>query len=316
MNFIRTVLLIFSGPSAFLQLMGNRLWRVFLHFILFCILLGLFACCISSIEINREKRILVSELGGYFGNLEISKKGLLPAKHANQPKTFLLGSDRRLDYLTKDSIRDLDKMGSWQENMGLIWTECGFFLWKRVPNEKDRFGMMPIPLPFVETPKDFNAMFQFHLLTSSGFRSCLEKKGFLKEGALFPVVKNMTLTPEMIGSDIVSGILIYLFLSSFFSLFVLALLTAFFFALFQHLFSGKEGRKLCFSQLFSIMIYASFPALLFGCAFMLLDLPFISYQMAFFIVFFIYQISVNSAVQRKLDPPSADSPEDDDNDFF
>ena len=98
MNFARTVMLIFSGPSAFLQLMENRLWRVILHFVLFCILLALLACCISSIEINREKRILVSELGGYFGDLKISPKGILPEKHANQPKTFLLGSDRRLDY--------------------------------------------------------------------------------------------------------------------------------------------------------------------------------------------------------------------------
>ena len=315
MNFARTVLLIFSGPSAFLQLMENRLWRVILHFILFCVLLALLSCCISSIEINREKRILVSELGGYFGDLKISRKGILPEKHADQPKTFLLGSDRRLDYLTKESIPDLDKMDSWQENLGIIWTECGFFLWKRFPDEKDRFGMMPIPLPFMETSKDLNGMFQFHLLTSSGFRSYLEKEGFLKTGANYPTVKNIILTPEMIGSDIVSGILIYLFLSSFFSLFMLALLTSFFFALFQHLFSGKEGRKLCFSQLFSIMIYASFPALLFGCAFMLLDLSFISYQMAFFIIFFIYQISVNGVLQRTLNPPPPPSPEDD-NDFF
>ena len=316
MNFIRTVLLIFSGASAFPQLMGNRLWRVVLHFILFCILLALLVCCISSIEINREKRILVTELGGYFGDLKISRKGILPEKHADQPKTFLLGSDRRLDYLTKESIADLDKMDLWQENLGIVWTECGFFLWKRFPDEKDRFGMMPIPLPFMETSKDLNGMFQFHLLTGSGFRSYLEKEGFLKKGADCPTVKNIILTPEMIGSDIVSGILVYLFLSTFFSLFMLALLTSFFFALFQHLFSVKEGRKLRFFQLFSVMIYASFPALLFGCAFMLLDLSFISYQMVFFIIFFIYQISVNGVLQRTLNPPPPSSPGNDDNDFF
>ena len=315
MNFARTVLLIFSGPSAFFPLLENRLWRVFLHFILFCIVLALIGCGISSIEINREKKILVSELGGYFGNLEISRKGVLPEKNANRAKTFLLSSDRRLDYLTKDSLRDLEKIDLWTENMGLIWTECGFFLWKRFPDEKDRFGMMPIPLPFTTDQKDLSGIFQLHLVTGSGLRSCLEKKGFLKEGAAYPAEKTIVLSPETIGSDIVSGYLIYLFFSIFITLFLLALPTAFFFALFQYIFSGKAPVKLSFPKVLRMMIYTTFPALLLGSVFMLLELPFLSFQMVFFIIFFIYQIVVNGAVQRRLNPPPS-RPEDDENDFF
>lgn len=316
MNFIGTILQIFSGPSAFLRLMETGVLRVFFHLFLYCALLSLLACGISSMEIDREKKIMVAELGGYFGNLEISRKGILPEKHADRAKTFVLGEDRRLDYLTKESLSDLDQMSSWQENVGVIWTQCGFFIWKRIPDEKDRFGMMRVPLPFAEDPKELSGMFQFHLMTGSGLRSYLEKNGFLKEGAGYPAVKSLALSPETIGSDIVSGILIYLFFAVFLSLFSLALMTSFLFALFQHFLSGRGGKKLRFSQLFVLMLYASFPALLFGAVFMLLDFAFISYHTVFFIIFFIYQISVNGAVQRKLNPPPPPSPSDDDNDFF
>ena len=88
------------------------------------------------------------------------------------------------------------------------------------------------------------------------------------------------------------------------------------FAVMQYIFVPKVDVRLKFGPLLSVMIYASFPALVIASASLIVELPFFSFQTVFFVVFFIYQMLAFGAVQRFLNPPPPRNDGEDDQDFF
>ena len=316
MNFFRTVIAVCSGPSVFPKLIDRNPLRVLFHLFLICFLLAFVVTIFKSFEVNREKKILVTELGNYFGALTVSKKGILPERHADRQKTFLLTEDRRLDYLTDKSLSGLDSMSSWQENAGIFWTECGIYLWKRFPDERNTYGMLQLPLPFSGQERNISSMFLFRQFTGEQIKQYLAEHAFLKQGASYPVEESVTIPPQTIAADIVSGFIVFLFGTAFLALFLLSAAMTVLFAWFQSILSSRLEKKLTFRQVLGIMVYAAFPALLLTAAAMIFELPYLQFQMVFFIVFFIYQIPAYGAVQRVLNPPPPKPPEDENDDFF
>lgn len=87
----------------------------------------------------------------------------------------------------------------------------------------------------------------------------------------------------------------------------------FFFVLAQYFRMSVFPNRLSFRTIVVIALYAAFPPMLIASLYTALVLPLFSYQMLFFIGYFVYHLLAFHAVMRFLNPPRPDL--DDDSDF-
>ena len=108
-------------------------------------------------------------------------------------------------------------------------------------------------------------------------------------------------------------IMLYLmtFMFSFTEILVLVLMAGIFMTLAQYFRSSMYPCKLTWKQTANITLYSTFPPLLIASLFTAFQLPFVTFQLIFFITFFIYQITAFGFVIHSLNP----LPERSDDDF-
>lgn len=319
MELFKTIGAICSGPSVFPNLMVRSPQRALLHLFLLCFLLAVVISGFKFAEMERGRRIITEAFTEQFGTLSISKKGVVPSLNADQPRTFLLSPEFRFDYLTKDSLKNLDQMDEWKELAGVFWCPRGFLLWTRKVNENGIYLTAPLPPPvnwlyMLLIPVGFASS---QALTPAELRTYLLDNWFPGGKSDAPLFAGTAVrTPAEISSLVMTVLCASFFFSAFLGIFFLSLITALLFAAMQYIFVPKVDVRLKFGPLLTVMIYASFPALLAASASLIAALPFFSFQTVFFIVFFIYQMLAFGAVQRFLNPPPPKDDSDDDQDFF
>lgn len=319
MNFFKTVVSACSGPSAFPNLMMRSPQRALLHLFLLCLLLTFVISGFKFAGMERGRRIIAEAFSDYFGSVSMEKERIVPSRNADRPRTFLLSPEFRFDYLTKDSLKKLDGMDEWKELAGVFWCPRGFVLWTRKMNEPGIFLATPLPPPvdWVYTlfiPVGFASS---QVLTPGEFRAYLLENYFPGGKKDTPLFKETVVrTPAEISVMVLKVLCVTFFISIFLGLFILSFVVSLLFAVMQHIFVPKVDVCLKFGPLLSVMIYASFPALVIASAALIVEFPFFSFQTVFFIVFFIYQMLAFGAVQRFLNPPPPRDESSDDQDFF
>ena len=319
MEFFRTVVSACSGPSAFPNLMMRSPQRALLHLFLLCLLLTVVISGFQLIEMERARRVIVEAFTDYFGSVSMEKERIVPARNADRPRTFLLSPEFRFDYLTKDSLKKIDGMEDWKELAGVFWCPRGFVLWTRKLNEPGIYLATPLPPPvdWVYTlfiPVGFASS---QMLTPPELRTYLQENYFPGGKKDAPLFKGTAVrTPAEISSMVLKVLCVTFSVSVFLGIFFIALILALLFAIMQHIFVPKVDVRLKFGPLLSVMIYASFPALVIASAAMIVEFPFFGFQTIFLVVFFIYQMLAVGAVQRFLNPPPPRDESEDDQDFF
>lgn len=319
MKFFKTVISACSGPSAFPNLMTYPPQRALLHLFLLCLLLAVVISGFKVVDMEHSRRIIAGAFTDYFGAVVMEKDRIVPQRNAGRARTFLLSPEFRFDYLTRESLKKLDGMDDWKELAGVFWCPRGFVLWTRKVNESGIYLLTPLPPPvewsyLLFLPMGFASS---QILTPGECRAYLLENYFpggKKETPLFrgTVVR----TPGEISSMVLKVLSVSFFFSAFFGIFLLSLIVSLLFAVMQYIFVPKVDVRLKFGPLLSVMIYASFPALVIASASLIVELPFFSFQTVFFVVFFIYQMLAFGAVQRFLNPPPPRNDGEDDQDFF
>ena len=319
MDFFKTVVSACSGPSAFPNLMMRSPQRALLHLFLLCLLLTMVISGFKFVDMEHGRRIIAEAFTDYFGNVSMEKDRIVPMRNAGRPRTFLLSPEFRFDYLTKDSLKKLDGMDDWKELAGIFWCPRGFVLWTRKMNESGIYLATPLPPPVnwaytLFIPVGFASS---QMLTPSEFKMYLLENYFPGGKKDTPLFNGTAVrTPSEISVMVLKVLCVSFFFSVFLGIFFISLVVALLFAVMQHIFVPKVDVRLRFGPLLSVMIYASFPALVIASAALIVEFPFFSFQTVFFIVFFIYQMLAVGAVQRFLNPPSPRDESGDDQDFF
>lgn len=120
-------------------------------------------------------------------------------------------------------------------------------------------------------------------------------------------------SPGVIVSLLESVLLLKTVLEALFQIVSFLIFGGFFFVLAQYFRMSVFPNRLSFRTIVVIALYAAFPPMLIASLYTALVLPLFSYQMLFFIGYFVYHLLAFHAVMRFLNPPRPDL--DDDSDF-
>lgn len=313
MQFFRTIIAVCSGPSVFPALMNRNPFRAVFHLFLLSILLALVIAGFRIADLREGRAVISKALSDYFSAVVIKDDTVYPAKHADQPKTFILTRSLRLDYLP-ESAKALKNMERWRERSGIIWTPRGFLLWSSVEGEQEKYVLIPLPLPSRSMVSILPlSSISTAPVSAQEIENYVQKNYYGMEEKADSKEKPLTFSVPYLVSTVSVVYNFFIGISAFSGLFFSSLMITFLFAGAQSLFTPKGEKKVGFPRLMTIMVYAAFPPLIIASLFTALSLPLFGFQTVFFITFFIYQMLAFSAVHRYLNPPP---PPEDDEDFY
>ncbi len=301
MNFVKTLYSICKGPRVFPGLLEVHPLRALLHLILLAILCAFFIAACRFLPVESTAMRICAALDDAFGSVKIEAASIVPAKPRKEPLTVILTDRARLDFFPATASLDLSGLDQWKSLGGFIWTPNAILAWIRLG------GGQYAALPMIPTAN-----------SDPGAMDAKKLEAFIKDfkGEMpHAILKDVSF--KSIGLFSVAIVESLILAGAFVGILLFCSITIFFFAGVQSIFSPGATKKLPFSKVLVVSAYAAFPGIMIASLSPALDLPFISFQMLFFLAFFIYHMLAFNAVQRSLEPKRPQTPEkwDDDDDF-
>lgn len=325
MNFFSIFFSLCSGVSIFPKLIVRSLFSAFLHLIL---LLLLCAVGVTAVRSFRKAGLIEETANRFFsrtGEIGVTEDRLFLTKAPETSRSYIAG-DLRFDYFAAPADFTPESLQKSQSEFNLLFFPSGL-----------AFRMKDFSEPDAQ---------KFRLVTCSpDMLYGILKKGIVEPGDMEPVTRDrdriLTLSevyetirerllsrdkrdeaekergkPEkafMIGAkDIVFPVCCTFAVTAFLFFLTEAFLALFlsitFFSLAQMLRSIPEAERPPYRMLLITTIYATFPPLLIASMAQALELTFPSFQMTFFVSFFIYQIFAFRSVFQSFDHSSGSVP--------
>ena len=304
MNFLRVLKEVCSGTTIFPQIADYPLRRTLLHLGMLAILLSLFIACCQYWSVNRFRERLDPALHKEFGELVNSKDGLRPALHPETARTLALTNRVILNYFPDANIKT-GELRTKQYDMGLLWTPGAVLCWQ------NKGGNSFLVWPLLITPMEKVPLRDLFPSSTDGIAALVKK-----------IYHPAPMEPEMDIRALLLGLLwsytgvIYL-VSMLRILFFVLLFTTLFTGCYS-LAGGAASTGLRFKQIFTIGIYAGFPALMVASVIPAFDIDLIDFNTVYLFGFLAYFLFVFSRIQRqRLQERLGTRPEgkDDDDEF-
>lgn len=302
MNLFLTVKKICNGPRSFPELIReNSAGRALWHFFILAGLMSFLSAGIASCRFNPEMANACREIFKVTGGFSLSDKGFVTHKTPGmEKKIHIIMSHNSISFdylpsgkLTSQRVREMAE----KANMGILAMKKGVVSWSLVPQEKGKAPLfMVFNAPFFREQKELKI----------GTRT--EEELLKQVNENFSVKENEKLTlrkgvppfnckdPELISSTLGAVSTLMAFLISLGGMIVFVLLTVLFFTIIQRM----RMRELTFGQNFTLMLYSSFPGVVAGTLYQILELPFLDFQSVFLLVFFFFQLFACAEVYRSL----------------
>lgn len=325
MNFFSIFFSLCSGVSIFPKLIVRSLFSAFLHLIL---LLLFCAIGVTAVRSFRKADLIKETANRFFsrtGEIGVAEDRLFLTKSPETSRSYIAG-DLRFDYFADPADFTSEALQKSQSEFNLILFPSGLAFRMKDLSDPDtqRFRLVVCPpdmlygilkkgsvesgdmeaitrdrertLTFSEVYETIRAR-----LLSKEKRNDAEKEQDQKEKAF------------MIGAEDISLPLCFMFAITSFLLFLMEaalalLLSITFFSLAQMLRSSPGSGRPPYRMLLIATIYATFPPLLIASLAQALELTFPSFQMTFFVTFFIYQIFAFRSVFQSFDHSSGSVP--------
>ncbi len=318
MNFFRTTFLLCTRISALTLLKDVPVWRACLHMALLLILCPIL---LASIQLRVEKREISTALEWIqqeTGGFRFSGDGtvFLGSGAAEQHLAFrLLGTDTRLDYLTKGIPLDPD---AWKENTGLIITPDNLYIWTR-PVEA-RYTMQKIPAAMAgayfldKVPEKRMSLTQMLDMELYSGKQIAEKIGeSTGENRTQPGGEIVAL--EKLKFALQTMLWALLFSATFHECLLLILIGSITFSIVQTMRFRLLPNRLKFPKIFALTLYATFPALLIATLLTATGQQILMFQTIFFPVFFLYQLMSFNNLMRHMNPVKNNNDNHDEEEF-
>ena len=326
MNFFSIFFALCSGVSIFPKLIARPLRFAFLHLFLLLLL------CTVGVTAARclRKAALIEETANRFfsrtGEIGVTEDRIFLTKSPENTRSYVAG-DFRFDYFADPADFTSESLQESQADFNLILFPSGLAFRMKDFSDPDtqRFRLLLCPPDLLfgvlkkgavksedldEITRDRDRILTFSEVYETIRERLLSREKQKETAQKDPDEKKKA---YMIGAkDITFPVCVMLALSSsllFLMEAVLALfLSIIFFSLAQMLRSSPEPGKIPFRMLLITTIYATFPPLLIASMAQALELTFPSFQMTFFITFFIYQIFAFRSVFQSFDHSSGSVP--------
>jgi hypothetical protein len=286
MNFLTALTGTCKGTKIFSQLLYQPLLRTFMHLLLLVFCCSIFILACTYYPNSHKVDETFSEIKNLFGDINVSKEGILPATPDKTKSMLVANNSIRLSYIPapdKNSFSDID---ADEVNSGFIWTPTMISLW--VKTGSDNFTLAPFTY-FSKEPLFPEEVKRPLIATYIKNNSSLENELISQ----FPALNWQSLNDYFKASFIS-----LLFMSN---LIGISLQVLFFVAMFSFILNLSRGNKaipvLKYKQRFVIGIYASFPPLLIASMFSAFELPYLSFNSVYVICFSIYLITVYTRLQ-------------------
>lgn len=304
MSFFKTVFSVCSGTKVFLNLVTVPPWKAILHY---CMLAVICAFLIAIFNISyysgkaSETSLLLTKV---FGQVDISKNGILPESDQETPRTVELSEDLRLSYFPEKALPNADIFEAKDNNeesidRGIAWTPGIVFAWMKVKDGK----IFVIPFIAQKDKRDVE------ILDQQETRNWLiqaNKPPFSKFNLPFHKISFQNFAGHAVLAATVLTFLGYL-AHIIFSAFLFSGV----FSIIYSLIGDENIPGLTIKKLFSVALYAGIPGTLIGTCFPAFNLPYLSYQTVYLACLLIYLISVLNALKRASAPPEKEDTDDD-----
>lgn len=325
MNFFSIFFSLCSGVSIFPKLIARSLFSAFLHLFLLLLL------CAIGVTVVRtfRKADLIGETANRFfsrtGEIGVTEDRLFLTKSPETSRSYIAG-DLRFDYFADPADFTSEALQESQSDFNLILFPSGLAFRMKDLSDPDtqRFRLVIFPPDMLYgilkkgtvDPDDMEAITRDRdrILTFSEvyetIRGRLLSREKRKEADTGHDNKEKVF---MIGAKDISFPICFMFALTSFLFFLMEaalalLLSITFFSLAQMLRSSPESGRPPYKMLLITTIYATFPPLLIASLAQSLELTFPSFQMTFFVTFFIYQIFAFRSVFQSFDHSSGSVP--------
>ena len=327
MNFFSIFFALCSGVSVFPKLIARPLRFAFLHLFL---LLLLCSVGVAAARYFRKAGLFEETANRFFsrtGEIGIAKDRLFLTRSPETSRSYIAG-DFRFDYFADPADFTSESLQESQSEFNLILFPSGLAFRMKDFSDPDtqRFRLVVCPPEMLYgimeksaiQPDDLDSITRDRdrILTFSEVYETIRARLLSREkpketGETGSPVE--TEKPFMIGAkDIIFPVCLMFALSSFLFFLMEAFLALFlsivFFSLAQMLRSSPEPGKIPYKILLITTIYATFPPLLIASLAQAFEITFPSFQMIFFISFFIYQIFAFRSVFQSFDNSSGSIP--------
>ena len=296
MNFFRTIIGICSGTSVFRQLAGTHPLRAIFHLLVLAFLCSAFIISGRILTTYSQTFKLIDVLEKQFGGISFGEKdGLLPQKNADKPFAYL-NNNFRLDYRpSKEKLAE--DVQNWNNAAGVLWTPQSIFMWFANPAQKEFYTYNLFMLSGKSLPSTSHP-------TKEALADYLDKNAFLPGTGQYAFLKEPKKI-DMITLKLLScGIIAFEFLFRFIGTVFLVLFFNGIFTLVSSLSARNADPdfKLSARSMFSVGIYAGFPALLIASCFPALELPYFDFISVYIAGFLFYLFVVLGTLRRNSNP--------------
>lgn len=325
MNFFSIFFALCSGVSVFPKLVVRPLRFAFLH-----LLLLLFLCTVGVTAARYFRKAgLIEETANRFfsrtGEIGVTEDRLFLTKSPETSRSYVAG-DFRFDYFADPADFTSESLQESQSDFNLLLFPTGLAFRMKDFSDPDtqRFHLVICP------PDMLYDIMKKGVVESDDLENITrDRERLLTFSEVYETIRGRLLSREkqkeaekdqnkkekifMIGARDVSVPVCLMFAATSFGFFLMEAVMALFlsitfFSLAQMLRSSPEPGKIPFKILLITTIYATFPPLLIASAAEALELTFPSFQMTFFITFFIYQIFAFRSVFQSFDHSSGSIP--------
>lgn len=325
MLFLRTFFDLCSSFSAstrlFLISPARAVFHSFLLLLICSVAIATAASCREKAGLSRMTDRFVAETRG----VELTENSIRMLKTGTNHFIFSLNERQfRFDAIDEANLGSFD-LKNYTEAAGVVLLPKMLCCWSA--SGDDSYSVVSLPASALYAlagdRKDANAAGQAH---SRYFSSSADALAFMKNEGIpagdEKIGEGKPETVQFSASAIVNGILAGLWFFAFFLsateiLFLMALMPLCFAAAQYFRFASAVKGRLSFRNFFVLTIYATFPATAAASLWQIFQLPWLSFQAVFFIVFFVYQIFYFNAFAKKMipQPPKRDDSDYGDDDF-
>lgn len=329
MSFFRTVFSLCSGTEIFPKLLDKpSLFRAFFHLLLLLILCTA-GVLISAWLLNRDNVNLVCDrFIERTGGFELSPDGIVIGKEKDRSRGYKLSETFRFDYFAKVSDCTGADLKDKKAFYGIFCFPAGAAFWIRDPrHELPKYHLMILQADVL-----YNMLFQ---VINPNEIVKLQKKSadtlYTPEEACQAIRKELNSIrktpadntkaaaqkPVRISKNLITGqalaVVVLFQVSAYLVEVILSLfLGLIFFSLAQKFRFSAAPKKLPYSTILGLTVYAMFPAIIAASFLQMMQMRFLSFQTIYFIIFFVYQIFAFNRVFEFLYPRRSlpDEPDD------
>jgi hypothetical protein len=298
MKFFTALIGTCKGTKVFLNLLSQSLNRAFFHLLLLALICSLFIVLCTYPKNSQEVNNTFTKLEETFGEIQVSKKGILSEK-IHKTRSFPVSEGiYRITYIQDIDKAKLPEIDADDVNSGFLWTPTMLTSWFKIG--PDKFFLIPFAY-FSDRQLSIETIPRSSILTYIKNNTSLKNElnnqySELTWPALQDYCKSTLVSITFLGN--LAGIILrVLFFVLMFS-FILNL-------------SGKNTGNpvLKYKTRYIIGIYASFPPLLVATMFRAFELPFLSFNSIYVIGFSLYLIVVYTQLQLNLNASGQDNTE-------